>query len=101
MNLDNTTYFSSDEECYELSSAWKIAAKKNIESKKFYYVPSEKELYECRVIGYSEYLTIQVLIIEVISKQFLDLTLCNSANGGKACIYGLFRHLLYGRTIRI
>lgn len=37
----------------------------------------------------------------VISKQFLDLTLCNSANGGKACIYGLFRHLLYGRTIRI
>lgn len=36
-----------------------------------------------------------------ISKQFLDLTLCNSANGGKACIYGLFRHLLYGRTIRI
>ena len=39
--------------------------------------------------------------ILVISKQFLDLTLCNSANGGKACIYGLFRHLLYGRTIRI
>ncbi len=38
---------------------------------------------------------------EKISKQFLDLTLCNSANGGKACIYGLFRHLLYGRTIRI
>lgn len=37
----------------------------------------------------------------LISKQFLDLTLCNSANGGKACIYGLFRHLLYGRTIRI
>ena len=37
----------------------------------------------------------------IISKQFLDLTLCNSANGGKACIYGLFRHLLYGRTIRI
>lgn len=36
-----------------------------------------------------------------ISKQFLDLTLCNSANGGKACIYGFFRHLLYGRTIRI
>lgn len=65
MNLDNITYFSSDEECYELLSAWKIAAKKNIESKKFYYVPSEKELYECRVIGYSEYLTIQVLIIEV------------------------------------
>lgn len=40
-------------------------------------------------------------IIKSISKQFLDLTLCNSANGGKACIYGLFRHLLYGRTIRI
>ena len=39
--------------------------------------------------------------LTVISKQFLDLTLCNSANGGKACIYGLFRHLLYGRTIRI
>lgn len=39
--------------------------------------------------------------ILLISKQFLDLTLCNSANGGKACIYGLFRHLLYGRTIRI
>ena len=39
--------------------------------------------------------------IIIISKQFLDLTLCNSANGGKACIYGLFRHLLYGRTIRI
>ena len=39
--------------------------------------------------------------IQLISKQFLDLTLCNSANGGKACIYGLFRHLLYGRTIRI
>lgn len=39
--------------------------------------------------------------ISIISKQFLDLTLCNSANGGKACIYGLFRHLLYGRTIRI
>ena len=39
--------------------------------------------------------------IKRISKQFLDLTLCNSANGGKACIYGLFRHLLYGRTIRI
>ncbi len=51
---------------------------------------SEKELYECRVIGYSEYLTIQVLIIEVnneihkvlaaffkemqrTAKQFLDL----------------------------
>lgn len=33
MNLDNITYFSSDEECYELLSAWKIAAKKNIESK--------------------------------------------------------------------
>ena len=42
-----------------------------------------------------------VLMINRISKQFLDLTLCNSANGGKACIYGLFRHLLYGRTIRI
>lgn len=40
-------------------------------------------------------------IMNRISKQFLDLTLCNSANGGKACIYGLFRHLLYGRTIRI
>lgn len=39
--------------------------------------------------------------LDLISKQFLDLTLCNSANGGKACIYGLFRHLLYGRTIRI
>ena len=39
--------------------------------------------------------------LPIISKQFLDLTLCNSANGGKACIYGLFRHLLYGRTIRI
>lgn len=39
--------------------------------------------------------------IILISKQFLDLTLCNSANGGKACIYGFFRHLLYGRTIRI
>ena len=42
-----------------------------------------------------------ILELKRISKQFLDLTLCNSANGGKACIYGLFRHLLYGRTIRI
>lgn len=42
-----------------------------------------------------------VIMFHPISKQFLDLTLCNSANGGKACIYGLFRHLLYGRTIRI
>lgn len=42
-----------------------------------------------------------ILDFGTISKQFLDLTLCNSANGGKACIYGLFRHLLYGRTIRI
>ena len=42
-----------------------------------------------------------VFELDIISKQFLDLTLCNSANGGKACIYGLFRHLLYGRTIRI
>lgn len=44
---------------------------------------------------------IEIRTIYRISKQFLDLTLCNSANGGKACIYGLFRHLLYGRTIRI
>lgn len=44
---------------------------------------------------------VMYLVINQISKQFLDLTLCNSANGGKACIYGLFRHLLYGRTIRI
>jgi len=43
----------------------------------------------------------KLLYLSIISKQFLDLTLCNSANGGKACIYGLFRHLLYGRTIRI
>lgn len=42
-----------------------------------------------------------ITFLQGISKQFLDLTLCNSANGGKACIYGLFRHLLYGRTIRI
>lgn len=27
-------------------------------------------------------------------KHFFNLTLCNSANGGKACSYGLFRHLL-------
>lgn len=44
---------------------------------------------------------IGTLEFRIISKQFLDLTLCNSANGGKACIYGFFRHLLYGRTIRI
>ena len=44
---------------------------------------------------------VQLQQFVLISKQFLDLTLCNSANGGKACIYGLFRHLLYGRTIRI
>lgn len=44
---------------------------------------------------------LQYISFLLISKQFLDLTLCNSANGGKACIYGLFRHLLYGRTIRI
>lgn len=52
----------------------------------------------------TNYLTgirLSILVIVIISKQFLDLTLCNSANGGKACIYGLFRHLLYGRTIRI
>lgn len=34
-------------------------------------------------------------------KQFFDLTLCNSANGGKACVYRLSRHLLYGKTTRI
>lgn len=42
-----------------------------------------------------------IYLFVLISKQFFDLTLCNSANGGKTCIYGLFRHLLYGETIRI
>lgn len=35
-------------------------------------------------------------LFQINFKQLFDLTLCNSANGGKACIYGLFRHLLYG-----
>lgn len=33
-------------------------------------------------------------------KQISNLTLCNSANGGEACIYGLFRHLSYGSILR-
>lgn len=57
----------------------------------------------CNQISAFSFITpvLSILYLTVISKQFLDLTLCNSANGGKACIYGLFRHLLYGRTIRI
>lgn len=41
------------------------------------------------------------LIFIINFKQFFDLTLCNSANGGKACVYRLSRHLLYGKTTRI
>lgn len=33
--------------------------------------------------------------------QFPALTLCNSANGGKALIFRRFRHLPFGRVIRI
>ena len=57
----------------------------------------------CNRISVFSFITpvLSILYLTVISKQFLDLTLCNSANGGKACIYGFFRHLLYGRTIRI
>ena len=33
--------------------------------------------------------------------QFPALTLCNSANGGKALIFRRFRHLPLGRVIRI
>lgn len=57
----------------------------------------------CNQISAFSFITpvLSILYFGLISKQFLDLTLCNSANGGKACIYGLFRHLLYGRTIRI
>lgn len=43
----------------------------------------------------------EVIFIDVNFKQFFDLTLCNSANGGKACVYRLSRHLLYGKTTRI
>ena len=41
-------------------------------------------------------IALATLLFKINFKQFFDLTLCNSANGGKACIYGLFRHLLYG-----
>lgn len=41
------------------------------------------------------------IFLKVNFKQFFDLTLCNSANGGKACVYRLSRHLLYGKTTRI
>lgn len=51
------------------------------------------------IIYYAFEICLCLLIINF--KQFFDLTLCNSANGGKTCIYGLFRHLLYGETIRI
>ena len=33
--------------------------------------------------------------------QFPALTLCNSANGGKALIFRRFRHLPCGRVLRI
>ncbi|MEY8420978.1 helix-turn-helix transcriptional regulator [Oscillospiraceae bacterium 44-5] len=33
--------------------------------------------------------------------QFPALTLCNSANGGRALIFRRFRHLPFGRVIRI
>lgn len=33
--------------------------------------------------------------------QFPALTLCNSANGGKALIFRRFRHLPFGRVVRI
>lgn len=45
--------------------------------------------------------TSQITLLNLNFKQFFDLTLCNSANGGKACVYRLSRHLLYGKTTRI
>ena len=45
-------------------------------------------------IGKAQFLSLNIL-------QFPALTLCNSANGGKALIFRRFRHLPFGRVIRI
>lgn len=57
----------------------------------------------CNQISAFSFITpvLSILYLTVNFKQFFDLTLCNSANGGKACVYRLSRHLLYGKTTRI
>ena len=46
------------------------------------------------IVGANTYLEENIL-------QFPALTLCNSANGGKALIFRRFRHLPCGRVLRI
>lgn len=53
------------------------------------------------IVTSNELSNLEFLCFWLNFKQFFDLTLCNSANGGKACVYRLSRHLLYGKTTRI
>lgn len=55
-----------------------------------------------QIFSWAAWIPVLLLVfLRLNFKQFFDLTLCNSANGGKACVYRLSRHLLYGKTTRI
>ena len=57
--------------------------------------------YETNGSKYSNCLTVEELIKKLKILQFQCLTLCNSANGGKALIFRRFRHLPFGRVLCI
>lgn len=50
-------------------------------------------------IPVSKMVVIAVILLNIL--QFPALTLCNSANGGKTLILRCFRHLPFGRVVRI
>lgn len=64
MDYNNICYFSSDEERNNLLISWGIAAKRNIDDKVFYYMPTEEDVCECSVVGYIEYGSIHILVVE-------------------------------------